>query len=67
MKIVLYSTPICPNCKALRDKMHNKGINFEENQCEQDMRSLGISRVPVLVVDNNMMNFAEANRWINAQ
>lgn len=29
------------------------------------MESLGITNVPVLQVDNLLLNFSDANKWIN--
>ena len=67
MNITLYSTPTCPNCAVLRKKMNSKNIIFNENQSIEEMESLGIMSVPVLKVDDQIMGFGEANKWINNQ
>ena len=65
--VTLFSTPTCPNCAVLRKKMTSKNISFTENQSVEDMQALGISRVPVLKVDDEIMDFGKANKWINEQ
>jgi hypothetical protein len=51
----------------LKKKLTAKGIQFEENNDQELMRSMNFVRVPVLDVDGNQMDFAEANKWINEQ
>lgn len=65
-KIILYSTG-CPSCNVLKKKLAAKGIQFEENNDQELMRSMNFVRVPVLDVDGNQMDFAAANNWINEQ
>lgn len=65
-KIILYSTG-CPSCNVLKKKLTAKGIQFEENNDQELMRSMNFIRVPVLDVDGNQMDFAAANKWINEQ
>ena len=65
--VILYSTPTCPNCAVLRKKMNAKNISFIDNHSIEDLQSLGITRVPVLKVDDEIMNFGKANKWINEQ
>ena len=66
MKVTLYTTH-CPKCNVLTKKMKQMGIPYTECVDVDIMRSMGITTVPVLEVDNNIMNFSEANAWINAQ
>lgn len=65
--VTLYSTPTCPNCAVLRKKMAAKGIEFTDNQSVEEMTALGISRVPVLKVGDEIMDFGAANKWIKEQ
>lgn len=62
--IILYTTG-CPKCKILKSKLDAKGIEYIENNDVDEMISLGISQVPVLKVDDKLLAFVEANRWIN--
>ena len=52
------------------DKMHKleeKGIKYTENNSVDEMLSLGISQVPVLSVNNKLLDFSTANDWVNQQ
>lgn len=66
MDIVLYSTH-CPRCTVLEKKLKAKGIKFEVETSVDDMLALGITQVPMLRVDDKLLNFAEANTWVNNQ
>lgn len=66
MDIVLYSTH-CPRCTVLEKKLEAKGIKFEVETSVDDMLALGITQVPMLRVDDKLLNFAEANTWVNNQ
>ena len=64
MDITLYTTH-CPKCSVLAKKLAQKGISYTECVDVDTMQSMGITAVPVLKVDNDIMNFSEANAWIN--
>lgn len=64
--MVLYSTG-CPRCKVLKAKLEQKGIEYTENNSVNDMITIGINEVPVLSVDDRLLNFVEAVNWINEQ
>lgn len=64
MEVILYSTG-CPKCNVLKKKLNNKNINFTENNDIDIMTSLGIEQVPVLSINGKLMNFSQANTWIN--
>ena len=66
MKVILYSTG-CPKCRVLKTKLDKKNINYIENNDVEEMIELGFDLLPVLKVDNDIMNFTEANDWINKQ
>ena len=63
-KIVLYSTG-CPKCAVLKKKLDAKGVTYEMVNDESTILSLGITKVPVLCVDNTMMEFGAAVEWVN--
>lgn len=63
---ILYTTN-CPQCEVLKKKLDAKGIPYTINDSVKEMLELCIQSVPVLKVDDKMMNFSEANAWINAQ
>ncbi len=59
MNAILYTTG-CPRCKVLREKLDGKGIPYTVNDSVDEMLSLGITEVPVLSVDGELLPFAEA-------
>ena len=66
MGIILYSTG-CPKCNILKKKLAEKKIPYIENNNVEEMTSLGIDFVPVLYVNGEMLQFKEANDWVNQQ
>lgn len=64
MNIVLYSTG-CPKCKILKQKLDSKAVSYTENNTVADMMALGITQVPVLAVDGELLSFSLANKWVN--
>lgn len=66
MQIVLYSTH-CPKCKVLEKKLNSKNIFFEIVTDMDVMNKMGFLSIPKLKVDDIVMNFNEANKWINDQ
>lgn len=64
MNVVLYSTG-CPKCAVLKKKLEANAIEYQENNDVDEMIGLGISQVPVLSVDGELLSFAEANKWVN--
>ena len=62
----LYSTH-CPKCQILERKMTKKGIEYTEVNDIQQMLDMGLQSVPWLEVDGQMMDFNQANKWINEQ
>lgn len=62
--IVLYSTG-CPKCDVLKSKLNAKQVPYEEITSVADMLELGITQVPVLGIDGQLLEFAEANKWLN--
>ncbi len=65
-KIVLYSTG-CPRCQSLKTKLNLKHIEFEERKDIEEMKGLGISTVPTLIVDGQKMDFTAAMKWASTQ
>ena len=66
MQVTLYSTG-CPKCKVLVAKLNKKNINYNTISDINVIISKGISTVPVLEVDNNLMDFKTAVDWVNAR
>ena len=64
--VILYSTG-CPKCSVLKKKLDEKGISYMEISDTSLMLSLGIEEVPVLSIDDRLVEFADAIRWIAKQ
>lgn len=62
----LFSTH-CPRCNILVAKLNQKNVKFEEITDINTMEKMGIMSVPMLLVDDKLMDFKEAVTWINAQ
>lgn len=63
--IKVYTTETCPKCRILKMKLVEKGIPFEESTDEEEMHRLDIMSVPVLAVDDRLLDFAEAIKYIS--
>ena len=64
MNIKLYSTH-CPKCIVLEKKLNQKNISFEEINDIDVMAEKGFMQAPMLEVDGEVMDFKQANDWIN--
>jgi glutaredoxin len=64
MEVILYTT-FCPKCRVIEAKLKQKGIEYKEITDVDIMTEKGFMSVPMLEVDNFVMNFTEANTWIN--
>lgn len=62
--IILYSTG-CPKCNVLIKKLDAKGIEYTIESNEEQMINMGLSSIPALSVDGELMNFKAAVDWVN--
>lgn len=62
--VILYSTG-CPKCEVLKKKLEQKEVNYETVCSVEEMTVLGITTVPVLGVDDNLLEFGQAVEWVN--
>ena len=63
-KIILYSTN-CPKCNVLEKKLQSKNIDFEICNDVDLMLSKGIQQAPYLEVDDELIDFTKAVKWVN--
>jgi len=63
--IVLYTTH-CPKCRVLETKLKTKNIPYVEITDTDEMMKLGLKSAPYLNANGKMMNFMEANAYINS-
>lgn len=64
--IKLYATA-CPKCEVLKSKLDAKGINYETITGAKAIQELGYMSAPLLEVDGEVLEFGEANAWVNKQ
>lgn len=61
--VKLYTTH-CPKCRVIEKKLAQKGIEYTEVTDQEEMINRGFKSAPVLEVDDKILNFGDANRWI---
>ena len=65
MKVTLYTTSDCPNCRGLKKILKLKNIEFNEVQDLKIMEPLGIKSVPMMDLgDHNLMNLYQIMQWL---
>lgn len=62
--VTIYTTH-CPKCRVIETKLKTKGIQYKEVTDVAEIEKLGFQQVPVLDVDGTIMDFVQANNWIN--
>lgn len=65
-KIIIYTVG-CPKCKQLEKKLTNKGLKFEICTNVEEMQKLGIRSAPYLSVDDELLDFGKAWKWVSGQ
>ncbi len=55
----------CPKCKILEMKLDQKNVKYEKIKDIDVMKNLGITTAPVLGVDDKLLMFADAVKYIN--
>lgn len=68
-KVTIYTTPACPQCRAAKKYLGEKGVDYEELDVASDARArvemFGIAQtrsVPVIVIDGQVFVGFEGNR-----
>lgn len=62
---VIYTQENCPKCKILKKKLNDKGVEYTECSDVSVLMSKGIEFTPMLEVDNDMMSYTDAVKWVN--
>ena len=64
--MILY-TKGCVKCEVLKKKLEQKGVSFTiESNNFQKLIDAGIDCIPVLELDNKLMQFEEAVQYVNS-
>jgi glutaredoxin len=64
--LVLYTKVTCQRCDVLKAKLKAKNIEFIEVSDIDVMEAKGITFVPMLEVDGELLNLTKANDFINS-
>ena len=64
--IKLYSTG-CPKCRVLEKKLTEKGIEYNLISDKDIMKEKGLNFLPVLEIDDRLLEFKEAVNWVNEE
>lgn len=64
-KTILYSTG-CPKCNVLKAKLKQKNVDYIENNNIDEMQKMGITTVPMLMINSDLLDFVEAVEYINS-
>ncbi len=64
MIVTIYTQPTCSKCQVIKEKLTSANIEYREIDDIEVMSKMGIEYTPVLEVGGKLLNFSEANRWI---
>lgn len=62
----MYSTH-CPQCKVLEMKLNKANIEYTICDDTDKMTEIGLKAAPALEVNGEILGFADAVKWVNAQ
>lgn len=65
MQVILYTTH-CPKCVVLEKKLTQKNIEYDVVTDKKEIMNKGYLTAPLLEVNGKIMEFKEANDWVNA-
>lgn len=63
MRVILYSNH-CPCCEVLAAALNKAAITYETVSDTEQMLAMGLTHLPMLSVDGNMMNYPAALAWL---
>lgn len=63
--VTIYSKEGCPKCRALKMKLDMKGIAYEESHDYTRMQEQGLLSLPVMEVDDRLLTFEQAVKYVN--
>lgn len=65
--IIVYSSPTCPKCRMLKQQLTEAGIFFTVCEDVEIALSKGVSTLPMLEVNQELMNLSDALKWIRSK
>ena len=64
--MIKFYTTHCPKCRVLELKLKQKGVDYEEFDNVEEMLAKGLTSAPYLEVDDKLLNFSEAVKYVNS-
>ena len=66
VELILYTTH-CPKCEILKAKLDAKNIKYHMIDDVEIMKEKGLTTVPVIQVNGELLEFKAAVDWVNNQ
>lgn len=66
-KLVLYTMPRCPKCTVLKKLLDKAKIDYELFDDAEAMAAMGMTSAPMLRVNETLIGYFDAIKWVNAQ
>ncbi len=63
-EIILYSTPTCGQCKYIKKLLIDSGVDFKENNSQEEMIQKGILSLPALEINGKLLAYNDVLKWI---
>ena len=64
--MIKFYTTHCPKCRVLELKLKQKGVDYEEFDNVEEMLAKGLTSAPYLEIDDKLLNFSEAVKYVNS-
>lgn len=62
--VILYSSENCPMCTALKNMLDEAKVAYTICYDKETMLSMGFTSIPMLKVNENIINYKNAIKWI---
>ena len=64
--MIKFYTTHCPKCHVLELKLKQKSLDYEEFDTVEEMLAKGLTSAPYLEIDDKLLNFSEAVKYVNS-
>ena len=64
--MIKFYTTHCPKCRVLELKLKQKGVDYKEFDNVEEMLAKGLTSAPYLEIDDKLLNFSEAVKYVNS-
>lgn len=63
--MVTFYTTHCPKCNVLKTKLDEKNVFYKTVEDVDVMQEKGFTSAPILEIDNKILDFVNAIKWVN--